>query len=83
MSISYNGYYDCLQPSRQQFDSVNTLQQHKRYKMKTLFHRKGKTIKTVETGEIQTFETLNKAKAASRKLQLANGGMGCGSLVKL
>lgn len=49
--------------------------------MQTLFKRKGKNITTVATGAVQHFDSNNKAKQASHKLQKANGGLGAGSLV--
>lgn len=49
--------------------------------MEAKYERKGKTIKNIETGEVETFSSINKAKRRSRELQLSNGGLGCGSLI--
>jgi len=51
--------------------------------MKTLFKRKSKTITTIETGEKESFKSINAAKRKSRELQMQNGGLGKGSLVKV
>ena len=44
-----------------------------------LYKRKGKTI-TAPDGSKQTFPSINKAKAASRKIQLSGKGLGRGDL---
>ena len=47
------------------------------------FIRTGKTIRNVEDDTVKTFESVNKAKKESTRLQVsADGGkLGCGSLV--
>jgi len=50
--------------------------------MKTKYIRKGKNIKTIATGEVQGFKTINLAKKESRKLQMnEDGGLGRGALM--
>lgn len=49
--------------------------------MKTLYERRKNKIKTIETGEVKEFKSISLAKKESRKLQLANGGLGRGSVV--
>ncbi len=51
--------------------------------MEVLFERKGKAIKTIETGKKESFDSINKAKKKSHELQLKNGGLGNGSLVRI
>lgn len=49
--------------------------------MKAKYHRKNKTITNLETGETKSFESVNKAKKASRELQIKEGKfLGCGIL---
>lgn len=49
----------------------------------TLYERNGHTIKTIATGERKVYDSINKAKKESHKLQLSNGGLGLGSLVAI
>ena len=50
--------------------------------MKTKYHRKNKTIFNLETNQIKNFESINKAKKASRELQIKEGKfLGCGILL--
>lgn len=49
----------------------------------TLYSRKGKTIKNIAENKSETFESINRAKKESHKLQLSNGGLGMGSLVAI
>ena len=39
-----------------------------------------KTIKNLQDNTSETFDYINEAKRKSRELQIANGGLGCGSL---
>lgn len=49
---------------------------------KQKWQRKGRVILTLETNEREAFKSLNKAKKASRELQLGNSKMlGLGDLV--
>lgn len=48
---------------------------------KLKYLRKSKTIHTISSGENQVFESINKAKAESRRLQMAeDDALGRGSL---
>lgn len=49
-------------------------------KQELKYERRGTTIIDKTTGEITQFDSRNKAKAESRRLQQANGGLGQGSL---
>jgi hypothetical protein len=40
--------------------------------------RKGKTIRNVADGKVETFKSIGEAKRRSLKLQLGNGGRGAG-----
>jgi hypothetical protein len=51
--------------------------------MKTVFTRKNKILTNLETGNATTYKSINEAKKASRKVQIAHGGLGRGSLVVL
>ena len=48
--------------------------------MNTKFIRKGRVIKNIEDNSSKKFEFINQAKRESHKLQMANGGLGNGSL---
>jgi hypothetical protein len=48
--------------------------------MKTMFTRKGRTLRDLESGTENTFDSINQAKRESRRLQRRNGGLGRGSL---
>ena len=50
-------------------------------KQELLFTRKGATIHNIAANTSETFDSKNKAKKESVKLQRANGGLGCGSLI--
>ena len=52
-------------------------------KQELLYTRKGKTIHDIAANTSESFASKNKAKQASVKLQRANGGLGCGSLIVL
>jgi len=47
--------------------------------MKTKYERKGKTIKNIDDGTKQVFDSIALAKKESWKLQ-QSGGLGCGIL---
>jgi hypothetical protein len=49
----------------------------------TKFSRKGKNITILDTNTTSQYESINKAKKESRKLQESNGGLGMGSLTLL
>jgi len=49
--------------------------------MKTKYIRNGKSIFNTEDLAWKVYDSVNKAKKESRKLQRANGGLGRGSLV--
>jgi hypothetical protein len=51
--------------------------------MKTVFTRKNKTITNLETSAATSYKSINEAKRARRKVQIAHGGLGRGSLVVL
>ena len=44
------------------------------------YTRAGRQIKTLSTGQVETFKYVNQAKRASAKLQRDGGGLGCGVL---
>lgn len=44
------------------------------------YTRKGKTIHDIQNNSSETFESIGLAKRKSRELQIANGGLGLGSL---
>lgn len=44
------------------------------------YERVGKTIKNLTDGTSEGYQSKNLAKKASRALQLANGGLGLGSV---
>lgn len=44
------------------------------------YERKNKTLFDLENRESRIFYSINQAKRESRKLQMANGGLGRGSL---
>lgn len=46
--------------------------------MQATYHRKGKTLINIETGEQKAHKSINEAKRESAKLQRANGGLGAG-----
>lgn len=47
----------------------------------TIYTRKGKSIKNLETGKIEGFKSISQAKRKSRKLQLdLDKGLGRGSV---
>jgi len=52
-------------------------------KQELLYTRKGATIRTLADNTSETFDSKNKAKKESVKLQRANGGLGCGALKNL
>lgn len=45
-------------------------------KLETKYVRKGRTIRTIKTGEVETFTTIAAAKRKSRQLQGADLGRG-------
>lgn len=50
--------------------------------MKTKYKRKKKTITELATGKAEVYKSINKAKKASRKIQLDECGfLGCGAVV--
>lgn len=49
----------------------------------TKYIRNGKTITEVGTNKATQFGSINKAKKASREMQLKSGGLGRGSLVAM
>ncbi len=49
--------------------------------MKTMYIRKGRKIKNIEDNTTEVFDHINEAKRESRRLQMANGGLGRGSVV--
>jgi len=48
---------------------------------KTKYERKCKVIKNIHDGTNKSFDYINEAKRESRKLQQAEGGLGCGVLI--
>lgn len=48
--------------------------------MKTKFERKNHVIKNLEENSSQKYDSIALAKKESHKLQIANGGLGIGSL---
>lgn len=49
-------------------------------KVQQTHERKGAKIKNLVDNTSETFPSIAKAKRASRAIQQANGGLGCGSL---
>lgn len=47
---------------------------------KATHERKAHMIKNLVTGERKDHETINKAKIASRNIQLSDGGLGAGAV---
>lgn len=47
-------------------------------RVKTKYKRIGRIISNLEPKVVEEFASINKAKKESRRLQEANGGLGCG-----